>query len=114
MTFVGAINEGLTGDRTLIFTKAILDGFTSIALASVYGVGGLFSVIPLFIVQAGLSLLAAQFQVFFSDVIINQMTAVGGVLILGIGLSLMDVKKIKTLNLLPGLLIVVVLTVILG
>lgn len=114
MTFVGAINEGLTGDRSLILAKATLDGFTSIALASVYGIGVIFSVLPLFIVQAGLTLLAAQFQNFFSPLIISQMTAVGGALILGIGLSLMEIKKIKTLNLLPGLVIVVLLTLMLG
>ncbi len=77
MTFVGALNEGLTGDRTLILSKAILDGFTSIVLASVYGVGVLFSALPLFIVQAGLTLLAAQFQTLFPDVLIRQLTAVG-------------------------------------
>ena len=111
MTFVGAINEGLSGDRTLILTKAILDGFTSIALASVYGVGVLFSALPLFIIQAGLTLLATQFQSFFSDLIINQLTAVGGALILGIGLNLLNIKKVKTINLLPGLIVVVLLTI---
>ncbi len=114
MTFVGAINEGLSGDRTLILTKAILDGFTSMALASVYGVGVLFSALPLFLVQASLTLLAGQFQAFFSETIINQMTAVGGALILGIGLNLLEIKAIKTLNLLPGILVVVILVLIFG
>ncbi|MBN1875489.1 MAG: DUF554 domain-containing protein [Anaerolineae bacterium] len=114
MTFVGAINEGLNGDRTLLYTKSILDGFTSMALASVYGVGVSFSVLPLFIVQAGLSLLAAQFQSFFSDLIIAQLTATGGALILGIGINLLDIKPIKTTNLLPALVVVIVLTLIFG
>jgi len=114
MTFVGAINEGLNGDRTLILTKAILDGFTSIALASVYGLGVLLSVLPLFIIQASITLLAGQFQSFFSDLILNQMTAVGGALILGIGLNLLGIRRIKTSNLLPGLVVVVVLTLIFG
>jgi uncharacterized membrane protein YqgA involved in biofilm formation len=112
MTFVGAINEGLSGDRTLILTKAILDGFTSIVLASVYGVGVMLSALPLFIVQAGLTLLAGQFQSFFSELMIAQLTAVGGALILGIGLSLLNIKKVKTINLLPGLLVVILLTII--
>jgi len=112
MTFVGALNEGLTGDRTLILSKAILDGFTSIVLASVYGVGVLFSALPLFIVQAGLTLLAAQFQTLFPDVLIRQLTAVGGVLILGIGLNLLEIKRIKTVNLLPALAVVIVMTMI--
>lgn len=110
MTFVGALNEGLNGDRTLIFSKSILDGFTSIVLASVYGVGVLFSALPLFIVQAGLTLLAAQFQMLFPATLIVQLTAVGGVLILGIGLGLLEIKQIKTVNLLPSLLVVTLLT----
>ncbi|MBN1247920.1 MAG: DUF554 domain-containing protein [Anaerolineae bacterium] len=112
MTFVGALNEGLSGDRTLILSKSILDGFTSIVLASVYGVGVLFSAVPLFVVQASLTLLAAQFQMLFPEMLIVQLTAVGGALILGIGLNLLEIKKIKTVNLLPALVVVVVLTFI--
>jgi len=112
MTFVGALNEGLTGDRTLIMTKAILDGFTSIALASVYGLGVLFSALPLLLVQGSISLLAARFQGFFTPVLIKQLTAVGGVLILGIGVNLLELRKIKTTNLLPALAVVVVLTLL--
>ena len=112
MTFVGALNEGLTGDRTLILSKAILDGFTSIVLASVYGVGVLLSALPLFLVQASLTLLAAQFQMLFPDILIRQLTAVGGTLILGIGLNLLEIKLIKTMNLLPALVVVTILTLI--
>jgi uncharacterized protein len=112
MTFVGALNEGLSGDRTLILSKSILDGFTSIVLASVYGVGVLFSALPLFLVQASLTLLASQFQTLFPEILIVQLTAVGGALILGIGLNLLEIKEIKTVNLLPALLVVVVLTLL--
>jgi len=112
MTFVGALNEGLTGDRTLIYSKSILDGFASIVLASAYGVGVLFSALPLFVVQAGLTLLAAQFQTLFPDVLIVQLTVVGGALLLGIGLSLLEIKKVKTVNLLPSLLVITALTFI--
>jgi uncharacterized protein len=112
MTFVGALNEGLNGDRTLILSKSILDGFTSIVLASVYGIGVMISALPLFLVQASLTLVAARFQAFFPEIIISQLTAVGGVLILGIGLNLLEIKLIKTVNLLPALVVVVILTVI--
>ena len=101
---------GSTGDRTLILSKSVLDGFTSMVLASVYGVGVLFSVVPLFLVQGSLTLLATPFQAFFSEAMIAQLTAVGGALILGIGLNLLEIKKVKTMNLLPGLVVVVVLT----
>jgi hypothetical protein len=110
MTFVGALNEGLSGDRTLIFTKALLDGFTSIALASVYGLGVIFSALPLLLIQGGISLLARQFQDFFTPLLINELSAVGGVLILGIGISLLEIKRLRTTNLLPALLVVVLLT----
>ena len=112
MTIVGALNEGLNADRTLLLTKSLLDGFTSIALASVYGVGVLFAVVPLFLVQGGLTLLAGQFQGLFSPLLINGLTAVGGVLILGIGLTLLELKAIKTTNLLPSLVVVVILTLL--
>ncbi len=110
MTFVGALNEGLSGDRTLIYTKALLDGFTSIALASVYGLGVIFSALPLLLIQGGISLLARQFQDFFTPLLINELTAVGGVLILGIGIGLLEIKRLRTTNLLPALLVVVILT----
>lgn len=113
MTIIGAINEGLKNDRTLLFTKSILDGFTSIALASTYGAGVLFSAIPLFIFQSALTLFSAQFQSFFSTIMINQLTATGGILILGIGINLLDIKKIKVINLLPALVVVIFITLIL-
>ncbi len=112
MTFVGALNEGIKGDRSLLLTKSVLDGFTSIALASSYGVGVLFAAVPLFIFQSLLTLLAFQFQGFFSEMIISQLTAVGGILILGIGLNLLEIKKIKVMNLLPSLVVVVILTLL--
>lgn len=112
MTFVGALNEGLVGDRTLILSKAILDGFTSIVLASVYGVGVLMSAVPLFLVQASLTLLAAHFGNLFPEILITQLTATGGALILGIGLNLLEIKLIKTVNLLPSLVVVTILTFI--
>lgn len=114
MAVIGSLNEGLRGDRTLLFTKSILDGFTSVALASTYGIGVLFSAIPLLIYQGGLTVMARYFQSLFSDVILAELTAVGGVLILGIGINLLEIKKVKLMNLLPALLVVVLLTSIFG
>jgi len=111
MTIIGAIDEGIRHDHSLLFTKSILDGFTSVALASTYGIGVLFSIIPLLIYQGGITFLAMQFQNFFSETLINQLTAVGGVLILGIGINLLEIQKIKITNLLPALVVVIILTV---
>jgi uncharacterized membrane protein YqgA involved in biofilm formation len=112
MAVVGAFDEGLRGDPSVLLTKAILDGFTSIALASSYGLGVLFSFVPVFLYQYGLTLFAGVFKDVFSEVLISELTAVGGLLILGIGFNLLDIKPIKISNLLPSLVVVVVLVLI--
>jgi uncharacterized membrane protein YqgA involved in biofilm formation len=110
MTIVGAIDEGLRGDHTILFTKSVLDGFTSMALASTYGFGVFFSAVPLFLFQGGITLLANLSQDFFSPLLIAQLTAVGGAMIIGIGINLLDIKQIRIINLLPALIWVVVFT----
>lgn len=113
MTIVGALSEGISGDRSLLLTKSVLDGFTSIVLASTFGIGVLFSVIPMLIFQGGLTLFASQFSNLFTQSLLLQLTATGGILILGIGINLLEIKKIKVVNLLPSLLIATLLTVLL-
>jgi uncharacterized membrane protein YqgA involved in biofilm formation len=110
MTIVGAIDEGLRGDHTLLFTKSVLDGFTSMALATTYGFGVFFSAIPLFLCQGGITLLASLSQEFFSPLMVAQLTAVGGAMIIGIGINLLDIKQIRIINLLPALVWVVIFT----
>jgi len=112
MTIVGALDEGLRGNHSIILTKSVLDGFTSVALASTYGIGVFFSFIPLVIFQGGITLLAVFSQNLFTPVLISQIGAVGGAIIIGIGINLLDIKKIKVINLLPALVIVVILNVI--
>ncbi|EPR37363.1 protein of unknown function DUF554 [Desulfovibrio sp. X2] len=109
MTILGAFDEGLRGDPTIYYTKSLLDGFASIALASTYGVGVLFAAVPVFLYQYGLTLFAAQFQDLLSPAIMNELTAVGGILIMGIGINLLELKYIKLGDLLPALVVVVVL-----
>lgn len=110
MTIVGALDEGLRADHTVLLTKSVLDGFTSIALASTYGAGVLFSFLPLLVFQGGITLLAFISKDFFTPVMISQMTAVGGAMILGLGINLLEIKKIRIINLLPALVYVVILT----
>jgi uncharacterized membrane protein YqgA involved in biofilm formation len=110
MTILGAMDEGMRGDRTLLLTKSVLDGFTAIALASYYGKSVLYSVIPLFIFQAGLTILASMVGSFIDPIYITQIAAVGGVLIIGIGINMLEIKSIKVLNLLPALVIAGILT----
>lgn len=112
MTILGTINEGLRGDRSLILTKSLLDGVTSIIFATTYGVGVAFSAVPLFLWQSTLTIGAANLQGFFTQVMINQFTAVGGVILMGVGINLLNIKHIKVANLLPALLVVLFLTII--
>jgi uncharacterized protein len=108
MTIVGAIEEGLHGKRELLLIKATLDGITSVAFASTYGVGVLFSIIPMLLLQGGITVLARQLRRFFTPVIIAQLTAVGGVLIIAIGIRLLQLGEVNIENLLPALLVAVV------
>jgi uncharacterized membrane protein YqgA involved in biofilm formation len=109
MTIVGAIEDGLNNDPSILFAKSLLDGCVSIALASVFGIGVLFSVIPLFIFQGGITLLAAHANAFFTDALINELSAVGGILLMGLGIHLLEIKEIKVVNLLPSLIVVLLL-----
>ncbi|WP_020538095.1 DUF554 domain-containing protein [Lewinella cohaerens] len=110
MTFVGAIEEGLEGKRDLLMVKSTLDGISSIAFASTYGIGVLFSIVPMLIFQGGITLMARQLQQFFTPTMIAQLSAVGGALIIGIGINILDLGAINVENLLPALLVTLPLT----
>jgi len=103
MTILGALNDGLKGDYELLAIKSILDGFTSIALSATFGIGVLFSIITIIVIQGGISLFALYADAFLSDVMIAEMTAVGGVMIVAIGIVILDIKKIKVANFIPAL-----------
>jgi len=112
MTIVGSIDEGLRGDRSILLTKSVMDGFTSIALASTFGTGVLFSAFPLLLFQGAITILASVSQRFFTPLMVSQLTAVGGTMLLGLGIGLLQIRKIKVINFLPALLIVVLLTLL--
>jgi hypothetical protein len=106
LTILGAIEEGTTGDNSLLITKSVLDGFTSIALASTFGSGVAFSVIPMLIFQGGLTIFAFIFGGLFSQDLISLLSATGGLMIIGIGINLLDLKDVRVTNMLPALLLV--------
>jgi len=109
MTIVGSIEEGTTGSSKLLFTKSIMDGFSSLLLASAFGVGVIFSAIPLFLFQGSLTLLARLFGEFLSPEIIQVLSSTGGILLIGLGINVLEIKKLRILNMLPALIVVVVL-----
>ena len=104
MAILGSFDEGLRGDHTILFTKSILDGFASVAFAAAMGLGVLFSALPVFLYQAGLTELATVLQPWLTDAMMAELTATGGVLILGIGVSILELRRIPLTNFLPALL----------
>ena len=112
MAIMGALKEGLSGNPDMLYAKSLLDGVTSLAFTAAMGIGVLFSVIPVFLYQGGITLLSRLIKDFLSPEIINEMTAVGGILILGIGFGLLEIRKIKVGNLLPAILVAALLAAI--
>lgn len=110
MTFVGSIEEGLNGDRELLYTKSLLDGFSSIALSASFGIGVLFSVIPMLILQGGITLSARAVSQYINDDLLHALSAVGGALILGITIMMLELGEIRLNSLLPALLVVILMT----
>lgn len=110
MTIVGAIEEGLSQKRELLIIKSTLDGFSSIALAATLGIGVLFSVVPLLIFQGGLTLSAKKLKFVFDEKTTDVLSAIGGLLILGISINMLGLGKINLENLLPSLLISILLS----
>ena len=106
MTILGSIQDGLTGNYNLLAVKSVLDGFASLAFASTLGPGVLFSSLVILVYQGGLSLLAAQLNSIVTPSMMNEMTATGGVILMGLAISsLLEIKKIRTGNFLPALAI---------
>lgn len=106
LTILGSIQDGLTGDYSLLAVKSILDGFGALAFASTLGVGVLFSTLVILVYQGGLTLLAAQLNGVVTLSMMNELTATGGIILMGLAVSsLLEIKKIRAGNFLPALVI---------
>jgi len=103
MTILGSIQDGLSGDYTLLAVKSVMDGFAALAFASTLGSGVLFSALTVLVYQGALTLGASWASSVLSDSMTAEMTATGGVLMLALGLGLLEIKRIRTGNLLPAL-----------
>ena len=103
MAIVGALESGLTGNHQTLYAKSILDGVTSLIFASSLGIGVLFSGVAVFVYQGAITLTAVFMKNLLVAETISQMTSVGGLLILAIGLNLLGITKIRVANLLPGI-----------
>lgn len=115
MAVLGSISDGLRGDYLTLSIKSVLDGFISIAFASTLGMGVAFSALPVLAYQGGISLVAAQLNAIVTDAMMNELTATGGVILMGVGISsILEIKKIRVANFLPALVIAPVLVYIMG
>ncbi len=104
MAIVGSLQSGINGDHTTLFVKSILDGISSIVFAATLGVGAILSIVPLFLYQGSIALLAQFVEPYLTDAVIAEMTCVGSLLILALAFNLLNITKIKVANLLPAIL----------
>ncbi len=109
MTILGTIQEGTGGSSDLLLTKSLMDFFSGMLLASAFGFGVIVSAVPLLIFQSLLTLLAMYASSFFTHAIIQGLTSVGGILLIGLGINVLEIKKLRIINMLPALLVVVLL-----
>lgn len=105
MAIVGAMEDGLSGDSSMLIAKALLDFALVAILASTYGVGPVFSAIPIFVYQGAITVIAALFGKVIHDALIGQLSFVGSALIFCVGVNLIREKTFRVANMLPALLI---------
>ncbi|WFA08732.1 DUF554 domain-containing protein [Tissierella sp. Yu-01] len=108
MAIVGSLESGLSGNHETLFAKSILDGVMSVIFASTLGIGVAFSVFPVFIYQGSITLLANLVKDVLTPEVITEMSAVGGILILAIGINILGIKKIKVANMLPAIFVPII------
>lgn len=112
MSIVGALQAGLSGNYDTIYAKTVLDGVSSVIFSASMGIGVIFSSVTVLLYQGGITICASFLSGILSQAVIAEMTAVGSLMIVGLGLNLLEVTDIKIANLLPGILVPVVLGLI--
>lgn len=112
MAIMGSLESGLKGNHNILYAKSMLDGISAIVFASSMGIGVLVSALPVFIYQGSITMAAGLLQGILSSQVIAEMGATGGLLILGIGFNILEIKEIKVGNLLPAIFIAVPITLL--
>lgn len=105
MAIVGALQDGLTANPTILFSKSVLDGVTAVIFAASMGLGVAFSAAPVVLYQGGITLLAGLLRPLLTEAVISQMSLVGSVLIMAIGFNILEIKRMRVGNLLPAVFI---------
>ena len=112
MAIIGSITDGITGDHAILFAKASLDFIMSLVLASTLGIGVALSAVPVLLYQGSITLLALWMQSFMTDAVIAELSATGGVMIMAIGVNLIGVTKLRLANMIPGIVVIILITAI--
>jgi len=116
MAVIGAIEGALRGDHTILYTKSLLDGISAMLLTATLGIGVIFSAAALFLYQGAIALSAKYITSFLSaaelDLAVTEVSAVGGILVAAIGLSVLNVKKVNVVNLLPSIAVIAALAIV--
>lgn len=112
MAILGSLKAGIDHDYTIIFTKSVLDGFMAISFAAAMGVGTAFSALSILVYQGALTLLSTVVQPYCTEQMIAELTGSGGAIIIMIGINLIGLKKIKTANYLPALVLTIIFVLI--
>lgn len=107
VAILGSIQEGINGESKLLLIKSLMDGIASMALASSLGIGVAFSAIPILIYQGSLTLFAKWIGASFNQTMVNEVSAVGGILLLGMGISILEIKKINVIDFITALIYIV-------
>ncbi|MDZ4825900.1 MAG: DUF554 domain-containing protein [Actinomycetota bacterium] len=114
LTILGSIQDGLRGDIDLLATKSALDGFAAFAFASTLGWGVGASIVTIAVFQGGLTVAAGQMDDILTDRMVDEMSAVGGLMLIGIGLRLLDIAEVRVGSFLPAIVIAPVLVGLFG
>ena len=109
MSIMGPLQSGLMNDHKILLMKSILDGTISVVFASTLGIGVALSSLPVMVYQGSIALLASSVAPYLSEAVITEMTAVGGVLLVGMGINLLEIKKLKVGNMLPAIFLPIIL-----
>lgn len=110
MAVLGAFEEGMGGESNILFTKSVIDGIAAVALGTTFGISIAFSSLPVFLYQGSLTILTMFLMRFMTDQMIADLTGTGGILLIGLGFSMLKIKDINVVNLLPSLAVILVLS----
>lgn len=109
MAIMGSLQSGLNNNHTILYTKAVMDGIFAAVFASTLGIGVALSALPVLVYQGIIAMLASVIAPYLSTAVVTEMTATGGILLIGVGLTILEIRKVKVGNMLPAIFLPILL-----